>query len=160
MLVSPSMGAHEPRTQARFPGVPAGAGHYESFYVKASAPGGGRSIWLRHTTHQRPGEPVQGSLWLTAFDADAPGPRATKSTLPAAEVSAPDGAYIRIGDSELGPGRASGAISGDSPAASWDLTFSGDAEPLHHLPYERMYRSKLPRTKMLTRPWLPRLPAC
>src|SRR5215207_4995878 len=54
------------RTQARFPGVAPSKGHYESFYLKASAPGGGRSIWLRHTTHQRPGEPVQGSLWLTA----------------------------------------------------------------------------------------------
>ena len=144
------MGAHEPRTEARFPGVPSRAGHYESFYVKASAPGGGRAVWLRHTTHQRPGEPVQGSLWLTVFDADAPGPRATKATLPAAEVSAPEGAYIRIGNSELRPGRATGSISHEAPAASWDLEFAGDAEPLLHLPYARMYRSKLPRTKMLS----------
>src|SRR5687768_187567 len=83
------------RTKAQFSAVPPDKGHYESFYLKASAPGGGRSIWLRHTTHQRPGEPVQGSLWLTVFDAEAPGPRATKATFPAAEVSAPDGAYVQ-----------------------------------------------------------------
>jgi hypothetical protein len=138
------------RTQAQFPGVAPDKGHYESFYLKASAPGGGRSIWLRHTTHQRPGEPLQGSLWLTLFDSDAPGPHATKATFPAPEVSAPDGAYIRIGQAELGPGSAKGSIAGESPRASWDLTFTGDAEPLRHLPHERMYTARLPRTKMLS----------
>src|SRR5688500_4974652 len=138
------------RTQAQFPGVAPDKGHYESFYLKASAPGGGRSIWLRHTTHQRPGEPVQGSLWLTFFDSDAPGPQATKATFPAAEVSTPDGAYIRIGEAVLGPDSANGSIAGDSPSASWDLTFTGDAEPLRHLPHARMYTAKLPRTKMLS----------
>ncbi|MDQ3729963.1 MAG: hypothetical protein M3355_10285 [Actinomycetota bacterium] len=144
------MGPPTVRTEARFADVPASQEHYESFYLKASAPGGGRSVWLRHTTHQRPGEPVQGSLWLTAFDADAPGPRATKATLPAAEISAPDGAYIRIGESELRPGSAKGSISGDSPHAAWDLSFTDGARALRHLPYEFMYRSKLPRTKMLS----------
>ena len=138
------------RTQARFPGVEREQGHYESFYLKASQPGGGRSIWLRHTTHQRPGETVQGSLWLTAFDAEAPGPRATKATYPAPEVSAPDGAYIQIGDARLEPGSAKGGIAGEAPHASWDLTFTGDAEPLRHLPSERMYKARLPRTKMLS----------
>jgi len=138
------------RTQARFPDVPQNRGHYESFYVKASQPGGGRSIWLRHTTHQRPGEQVQGSLWLTAFDSGAPGPHATKATLPAAEVSAPDGSYIQIGDAVLSPGRASGSIQGDAPHATWDLTFDEGAEPLRHLPYEFMYERKLPKTKMLS----------
>ena len=138
------------RTQAQFPDVPPDKGHYESFYLKASAPGGGRSVWLRHTTHQRPGEPVQGSLWLTVFDSDAPGPHATKATFPAAEVSAPDGAYIQIGGAVLGPDSARGSIAGDAPGASWDLSFTSDAEPLRHLPHERMYTARLPRTKMLS----------
>ena len=38
---------------ARFPGVPARAGHYESFYIKACRPGGGQGIWIRHTVHTR-----------------------------------------------------------------------------------------------------------
>ena len=41
---------------ARFPRVGRKAGHYESFYVKACEPGGGRGIWIRHTVHKRPGE--------------------------------------------------------------------------------------------------------
>ncbi|MDQ2675538.1 MAG: hypothetical protein M3Y34_01910, partial [Actinomycetota bacterium] len=138
------------RTQAKFPHVARDRGHYESFYLKASQPGGGRSIWLRHTTHQRPSEPVQGSLWLTLFDAGAPGPRATKATLPAGEVSVPEGAYIKVGEAVLGPDRATGTIAGDAPSAAWDLTFRGDAEPLRHLPHERMYTAKLPRTKLLS----------
>ncbi len=138
------------RTQARFPHVPADKGHYESFYVKASAPEGGRSIWLRHTTHQRPGEPIRGSLWLTLFEAGSLGPQATKWTGPADEVAAPDGAYIRIGDALLEPGRARGSVGGDAPPASWDLTFAGEAEALRHLPYEFMYTARLPRTKMLS----------
>ena len=138
------------RTQAQFPDVPPDKRHYESFYLKASAPGGGRSVWLRHTTHQRPGEPVQGSLWLTVFDSDAPGPLATKATFPAAEVSSPDGAYIRIGGAVLGPDSATGSIVGNASGASWDLSFTGDAKPLRHLPNERMYTARLPRTKMLS----------
>ena len=43
------------RTEARFPGLDRGAGHYESFYMKATRPGGGRAIWIRHTVHKRPG---------------------------------------------------------------------------------------------------------
>ncbi len=138
------------RTRARFDEVAREAGHYESFYLKASAPGGGRSIWLRHTTHQRPGEELQGSLWFTVFDADAPGPRATKATFSAAEVSAPDGAYVQISNAVLAPGSAKGSIAGDAPHASWDLRFEGEAKPLRHLPSERMYNARLPRTKMLS----------
>lgn len=136
------------RTQARFPEAAASAGHYESFYLKASHPGGGRAIWLRHTTHQRPGSPPQGSLWLTAFDADAPGPRATKATFSAAELSAPTGAYVEIGGAVLEPGRAHGSIASESLPASWELAFTDDSEPLRHLHRDFLYRSRLPKTKL------------
>ena len=52
------------RTEARFPGAGAGAGHYESFYIKATRPGGGRGFWIRHTIHKRPGEALAGSVWF------------------------------------------------------------------------------------------------
>jgi hypothetical protein len=57
------------RTEARFPGAGEGAGHYESFYIKAPRPGGGRGVWIRHTVPVRPGEPLVGSVWFTLFDA-------------------------------------------------------------------------------------------
>jgi hypothetical protein len=130
--------------------VAAGAGHYESFYIKASRPGGGQSIWIRHTVHQRPGSERTAALWVTFFDRHASGPVATKQTVPAAELSAPSDAYIQVGEALLEPGRARGSAHSDALSASWDLTFTDGAEQFHHLPYERLYRTKLPRTKFLS----------
>ena len=48
--------------RARFPEVAAKAGHYESFYVKACEPGGGRGVWIRHTVHKRPGAEPSASI--------------------------------------------------------------------------------------------------
>ena len=66
------------RTRARFPDVEAKAGHYESFYLKASDPAAPRGIWIRYTVHKRPGEAPRGSLWFTLFGPE--GPRAVKVT--------------------------------------------------------------------------------
>jgi hypothetical protein len=133
----------------RFPGVAAKAGHYESFYVKACRPGGGRGIWIRHTVHKRPGQEPTASIWFTFFDREAEGPRATKLTVPAAELSAPPGSWIRVDGAQIGPGRASGAIATEALEASWELTFSGDAEPCRYLPADWLYGAPLPRTKFV-----------
>jgi hypothetical protein len=134
---------------ARFPKVAARGGHYESFYLKACRPGGGRGIWIRHTVHKRPGAEPSASIWFVLFDREAEGPRATKVTLPAGELSAPVGLWIRIGRSEIGPGRASGSIETEALSASWDLTFSGDATPCKYLPADWLYDAPLPKTKFV-----------
>ncbi len=133
----------------RFPKVAAKAGHYESFYIKACRPGGGQGIWIRHTVHKRPGEEPNASIWFVLFDREAEGPRATKVTVPAADLSAPVGSWIRIDKAEIGPGRASGSIATEALTASWDLTFSGDAEPCRYLPADWLYEAPLPRTKFV-----------
>jgi hypothetical protein len=152
---------------ARFPQVAARAGHYESFYIKACRPGGGQGIWIRHTVHKRPGAEPNASIWFTLFDREADGPRATKVTVGAAELSAPSGSWIRVGGAEIGPGRASasgvpfpslgpmattgsgtGAEEGSSEI-SWDLSFSGDAEPCKYLPADWLYEARLPKTKFV-----------
>jgi hypothetical protein len=133
----------------RFPQVAAEAGHYESFYVKACRPGGGQGIWIRHTVHKRPGAEPNASIWFALFDREADGPRATKVTVPAAELSAPAGSWIRVGGAEIGPGRASGAVGTDTVEASWDFTFSGEAKPCKYLPSDRLYETRLPRTKFV-----------
>jgi hypothetical protein len=138
------------RTEARFPAVPAKAGHYESFYIKATRPGGGQAVWIRHTIHQRPNEERTASLWFTLFDGDLPGPRATKVTVPAAELSAPTGAYIRVAAALLEPGVARGEAVTESLAASWDLRFESAQEAFRHLPYEFLYGAPLPKTKLLS----------
>jgi hypothetical protein len=131
---------------ARFPRVAAKAGHYESFYIKACQPGGGRGVWIRHTVHKRPGAEPNASIWFVLFDRDADGPRATKVTVPASELSAPAGSWIRVGEAEVGPGFARGSAA---DLASWDLTFSGDAEPCRYLPADWLYEAPLPRTKFV-----------
>jgi hypothetical protein len=138
------------RSAPRFAGVEHGAGHYESYYIKATRPEGGRGIWIRHTVHKRPHADPTAALWLTVFDADAPGPVAAKAGFGADELSAPDGAYIRIDGAELGPGKATGAIEAGGVSASWDLTFTDEGEPFHHLPYDRLYDAPVPRTKFLS----------
>ncbi|MET0306446.1 MAG: hypothetical protein ABW196_09500 [Solirubrobacterales bacterium] len=134
---------------ARFPGVAAKAGHYESFYIKACQPGGGRGIWIRHTVHKHPGAEPNASIWFVLFDREADGPRATKVTVPAAELSAPAGSWIRVDGAEIGPGRARGAVDTDAVKASWELTFAGDAEPCKYLPSDRLYETRLPKTKFV-----------
>jgi len=138
------------RTEARFPGVDAGAGHYESFYIKAARPEGGRAVWIRHTVHKRPDEEPAASIWLTLFDREGPGPRAVKATFPASELSAPAGTYIKVADASLNPGRATGSISAPALEASWDLGFDDPGEPFFHLPHRRLYDAPLPKTKLLS----------
>jgi hypothetical protein len=134
---------------ARFPAVAAKAGHYESFYLKACQPGGGRGLWLRHTVHKRPGAEPTASIWFVLFDREAEGPRATKLTVPAAQLSAPVGSWIRVDRAEIGPGRASGSLETDALDASWDLSFAGDAEPCKYLPADWLYEAPVPRTKFV-----------
>ncbi len=134
---------------ARFPRVAAKAGHYESFYIKACRPGGGQGIWIRHTVHKRPGAEPNASIWFVLFDREAEAPRATKVTVPAAELSAPAGSWIKVDGAEIGPGRAAGAVDTGAVKASWDFTFSGDAEPCKYLPSDRLYETRLPKTKFV-----------
>ncbi len=138
------------RTAARFPTLPTERGHYESFYLKAAAPEGGRAVWIRYTVHRRPRAPLTAALWLTYFDAGRERPLALKSRHPEAEIAVPGGGYLRIGEAEIAPGRARGAIAVDRSRASWELRFSDRHESLRHLPRESLYAARLPRTKLLS----------
>jgi hypothetical protein len=136
------------RTEPRFPRVRAGAPYYESFYIKATSPDGGRGVWIRYTVHKRPAADATAALWLTYFDAAAELPRAAKSTVAAGELAAPEDAFIAVGPAVIGPGRAQGEIASETLNATWDLSFAEGAEPLRHLNYDRLYRTRLPRTKL------------
>jgi hypothetical protein len=145
--------------RARFAGLAAKTGHYESFYVKACRPGG-QGIWIRHTVHKRPGAEPTGSIWFTLFDREAPAPRATKLTVPASRVAVPAGSWLRVGEAEIGPGRAEGSFVAEAPAAggasaaaptraTWSLRFDGDRDPCRYLPADWLYEAPLPRTKFV-----------
>lgn len=135
--------------RARFPEVAAKAGHYESFYIKACQPGGGKGVWIRHTVHKRPGAEPNGSIWFCLFDREADGPRATKVTVSAAQLEAPAGEWIRVADAVIGPGRAEGSVDTEALSAAWSFTFAGEAEPCKYLPADWLYKAPLPKTKFL-----------
>jgi hypothetical protein len=147
--------------RARFAEVAAEAGHYESFYLKACSPDGGRGIWIRHTVHKRPGAEATGSIWFTLFDRAAGLPRATKLTVPASDLSVPEDGWIRVAGAEIGPGEAEGTLAVEASAeggvagpltvtrASWSLRFDGDRRPCRYLPADWLYEAPLPRTKFV-----------
>jgi hypothetical protein len=130
-------------TAARFPAVPARAGHYESFYLKLCHPTEPLGAWIRYTIDKRPGAPPEGSLWFTLFEAG--GPRAAKVTLP--DPATGGRHWLRVGDARIGADGASGSI-GDELA--WELRLEDAEAPLFHLPAAWMYRARLPRTKLLS----------
>lgn len=136
------------RTHARFPDVPLGKGHYESFYIKACHPSEPLGIWIRHTVHKHSGHEPQGSVWFTLFDGAAGGPVASKVTLPGPTVD--DDAYIVIGDTRFEDGRAVGSACTEQLDASWELSFSAEQDALFHLPKDWMYSGPIPKTKLLS----------
>ena len=132
------------------PGVAAKAGHYESFYLKAGRPGGGQALWIRHTVHKRPGAEPNASIWFVLFDREAEGPRATKVTVPAAELSAP-GRRLDPGRrrrDRAGPRRGRGRdrrparLLGARPSRATPT-------PCKYLPADWLYEAPLPKTKFV-----------
>jgi hypothetical protein len=117
---------------------------YESWYLKASHPTEPLGLWIRYTTHQKPGQPEQGSLWFTLFGPD--GPQAAKVTPPPEALSRDGGQFLRIGDSFF----ADGQVRGQALEARWELTFEHSEPELRHLPREWMYNAPIPRTKLVS----------
>ena len=135
----------ELRTEARFPAVAPGRGHYESFFVRTFHPSEPLGVWIRYTVLKRPDQKPRGSLWFTLFDASADGPTAFKVTFDPGEVT-PD-AYISV---DAAGAFHDGEASGVAGEASWSLTFESAEPPLRHLPRGWMYRAPIPKTKLLS----------
>jgi hypothetical protein len=106
-------------------------GRYESRYLRAVDPARPRGVWIRHTTHQRPGAAPTGALWCTVWDMETGPPYAVKQSLPAPP-----------------PARFAASAAAAGRSAAWDLSPAGDADELRHLPRAWMYRAPLPRTKL------------
>jgi hypothetical protein len=133
-------------TAAIFAGVPARAGMYESFYLRAVAPDEPRGAWIRHTVHKPPGQPPRGSVWCTVFDASAAAPFMHKLTT--GDVRVPSDGWIAIGDASEGASLAPGRARGSCGDASWEIEFTNEDAELRHLPAQWLYRAPLPRTKL------------
>lgn len=130
----------------RWPDVAAGKGHYESFYLTARHPREPQAAWIRHTVHQRPGKPPTASVWFVLFEAGRP-PLAGKATVGADALHAGHDPLIRIGDCAASLDRVAGRLASPTVDASWDLRLQGSEPPVRHLPSDRLYATRLPRTK-------------
>jgi hypothetical protein len=108
-------------------------GRYESRFVRAVDPRRPRAVWIRQTTHQRPGEPPTVAAWCTVWD-EGP-PQAVKQSGP--EPTA-----------RLDATGADGTAAALGRRAAWQLAFTAAEPPLRHLPRRWMYRARLPRTKL------------
>src|SRR6476646_7910205 len=131
---------------ARWPGVPAGRGHYESYYVRAVDAGGPRGLWIRYTVLVTPGTEPVGQLWCTLFDRRAPRAQALRAD--AGPVTTGGDAWIRLGDSSFGATGLAGGMRTAAGSAEWSLRATTDEQSLLHLPRRWMYTARLPRTKL------------
>ncbi len=126
---------------ARAPSAPPSARLYESHYLTAVAPEGGRAVWLRYTSLKSSAESARGSLWCTVFDAGEP-PIARRTVSPALLSSPQPGSWAQINGATIGPGHAEGRLEDCAWAIDWDA----HAPSLPYLPARWLYDLRLPRS--------------
>lgn len=133
------------------PGSP--AGHAESYFLKANDPDGSRAVWLKFTFLWPAGKPEQAlaEVWAIVFDRQTGRNRAAKESMSFAAARATNDPFrIEVGGSLLETGRTRGALMSGSEPISWDLRFTTSSSLHRPLPFDWMYRAKVPRQKLVT----------
>jgi hypothetical protein len=130
-------------------------GHLEELCVALDL-GQGRGLWLRHTLTAPTisgREPV-AAVWAVAFGVGEDGGHVVvRETMPAVRARfETEALYLRIGDTELRQGHATGRVAGEAggPDIAWELRFDCDHEGFQHLPAAWMYGARWPETKTAT----------
>ena len=112
---------------------------YESWFISARDPASHRALWIRHTGHRPRQGPESSALWCTVVDPDlGQRPVVVKQVF---------GTFP--GGTAAGPGRFGGEAVMDGRAARWDLAVTSELPPLRPLRPSVLYRSPLPRTKLV-----------
>jgi len=127
------------------------AGHYESFFVRANHSGRPLAFWIRYTIFSPEGRPdaALGELWAVYFDGETGQHVAVKKEVPFSRCTFKTSEFcVEVDDARLEPGRLTGAAASGGHTVSWDLTFSGKAEPLFMLPLD-LYETEAPTAKGL-----------
>jgi hypothetical protein len=128
------------------------ASHVESWFFKASEPGGGRALWVRHTVFAQPGLPPVAEVWGIAFDRQR-GHVAVKSSVPFAEARFADEALDVVVDGcSLTLDRTAGVLASGRGSVRWDVAIGSPlAAPIQHLSPLALYRDGVPPlTKIVT----------
>lgn len=127
------------------------AGFYESYFQRANHPTRPLAFWIRYTIFCPKGRPQDaiGELWAIWFDGERKRHTVAKSEFPAGRfVFSRDGLGARIGEAVLEPGGLQGAAESRGHRIQWDLSFTGNAEPLFLLP-PKLYAGGFPKAKTL-----------
>jgi hypothetical protein len=126
-------------------------GHYESFFQRANHPTRPIAFWIRYTLFCPKGQPDQavGELWAILFNGETNRHVALKQAFPLSQCHfSPSEFSVRIGDAELNARQLRGSIQADEGTFAWDLSYSGNSEPLLLLPF-KLYQTKFPAAKSL-----------
>jgi hypothetical protein len=103
----------------RMPSVPPGKGFYESLYLTATAPDGGRALWLRQIWLKHPNDVPEPTLWVTWW-----GPELMQTRAAGTAALTASGSRGSVGDH------------------AWNLGWQADGSPVPYLPgllYDRWF---------------------
>jgi hypothetical protein len=134
-----------------------GAGHVESYFLKANDPDPRRrrALWLKTTIYASgrgvTGEPhAVAEAWAIAFDADR-GHVAVKTSIPFERARFDRRALdVDVAGVVLRPHETRGRVESGGRAIEWDLSLLSDGMPIVHFPQPWMYEAKLPSTKIVS----------
>ena len=144
-----------------------GAGHVESYFLRANHPDEPRAVWLKATvlapkgTSQGTAGEATSRVWAILFDGTTDTVWAGQQTVPLAEAHFEAGGDGRV-DIEaagcsftLGPnGTAAGSLTTDAGSGAWDLRWEAApapfGAPLTLLPHRVMLDAPFPKSKTLT----------
>jgi len=127
------------------------AGHYESFFQRANHPSRPLAFWIRYTIfspEKRP-EDALGELWAIYFDGESGYHVAVKKEVPFRQCTFKRSEFfVEVADAQLESGKLKGGVTSGTQMIAWNLTFSGEAEPIFFLPL-RLYKKRFPKAKSL-----------
>jgi hypothetical protein len=123
---------------------------YESHYLTATDPAGGRALWLRYTALKPPGGVAHATIWVTYFDRSALAPRALRVSA-LEPLRDPRDGWSSSSLGEFSPSGARGAIAATGAAdsirhANWEVSWEPRAPELPYLPARWLYDRAVPRS--------------
>jgi hypothetical protein len=126
-------------------------GHYESFFQRANHPTRPLAFWIRYTLFSPKSLPQKavGELWAIFFNGESHQHVAVKQEFPISECVFSASAFdVQVGNARLTSHQLHGAVLAQDRAMAWELSYSGNSDPLLLLPFG-LYQTKFPAAKSL-----------
>jgi hypothetical protein len=128
-------------------------GFYEVYFVEVQDAAHETGLWVRYTLRSplRTTEPAVAEAWAVYFDRRDPKHNtALKHTIPFSDAHIERAHLLfSVAGCQLTHSGCRGAIEKDGNRIEWDLTWE-ERSRFVHFPFERMYSSAFPKTKVLS----------